>query len=198
VPRTLLIGSKNLKKAKELAEILARLPWEVKSLADFPDIPEAAETAETFEQNALDKAAAYARQTGLWCVADDSGLIVDALDGAPGVYSARYAGGHGDDAANRARLLRELAGVPEPKRTARFVCCAALVTPEGDTHVEIGTVEGRIIHEERGAMGFGYDPLFVPEGKERTFAEMPADEKHTISHRGRAFGKLRAYLEALA
>jgi XTP/dITP diphosphohydrolase len=197
VSEVLLIGTGNRDKAAELAEILQGLPWDVKSLADFPHVPEPIEDGDTFEANALKKAVYYGRRFDVCCVADDSGLAVDALDGAPGVYSARYAGDDCTYADNNAKLLRELADVPQEKRSARFICCAAFAHRSGRTHTETGVAEGRIILEPRGNGGFGYDPLFLPRGFELTFAEMPPDQKHKISHRGRAFQRLRAYLETL-
>lgn len=193
----LLIGSRNRKKAAELAELLAGLPWDVKSLADFFPVPEPVEDGATFEENAVEKAVYYADRLCVWCVADDSGLVVDALGGAPGVYSARYAGPGCNDADNNAKLLAALADVPDPLRTARFVCCAVVARPGGEPHLEKGVVEGRVGFECRGRLGFGYDPLFIPEGNDKTFGEMTLAEKHAISHRGRAFRKLRDYLASL-
>ena len=158
-------------------------------------MPEPVEDGATFEQNAIKKVEYFCGRLGYACVADDSGLVVDALDGAPGVYSARYAGEGATDLRNLEKLLRELAGVPEPRRTARFVCCAAFLRPCGQVHIEKGIVEGRIAFDPRGTGGFGYDPVFVPLGDTRTFGEFPSDEKHAISHRGNAFRQLRAYLE---
>lgn len=197
--RTLIIGSGNRDKARELATLLAGLPWEVKSLADFPAVPEPEETGATFEENALLKARYYsAALGGHACVADDSGLAVDALEGAPGIYSARYAGENCTYQDNNEKLLDALEAYAWHERTARFVCCAAFHDPAGIEHTELGTVEGHISTEPFGENGFGYDPLFVPAGEERTFAEMSADEKHKISHRGRAFAQLRAWLAAQA
>jgi len=193
----LLLGTKNTHKTAELAEILAGLPWEVRSLAAAPALPEPDETGATFEQNSLLKASYYCQATGWTCVADDSGIVVDALDGAPGVYSARYAGSSATDTDNNRKLLKELMGAHETLRTARFVCCAAIVHPDGRVRVETGTVEGRIALEPRGQAGFGYDPLFIPEGYTQTFAELGAPVKQRISHRARAFRKLRLYLERL-
>ena len=190
-----LIGSGNRDKAAELSDLLAPLGWEVKSLRDYPEIPEPEETGATFEENALLKARYYRDHFGIDCIADDSGLEVDALDGAPGVYSARYAGEGCSYADNNEKLLRELSTIPEEQRTARFVCCAAFVPQMGPEHTERGVVEGKIPKAARGDNGFGYDPVFVPEEETRTFAEMTADEKNAISHRGRAFSQLRAYLE---
>lgn len=192
----MLIGSANQKKARELAEILAGLPWEVKTLTDFPPVAEPNEDGATFEENALKKVRYYSDHFGIACLADDSGLVVDALDGAPGVLSARYAGPECNDARNLAKLLAALEEVPWHERTARFVCCAAFVEPGQPPHIEIGVIEGHIAAEPFGDGGFGYDPVFVPENHENTFAEMPNHEKHAISHRGRALKKIRAYLKA--
>lgn len=191
----LLIGSANLNKARELAMLLEDLPWEVVSLRDFPGITAPEESGTTFADNAILKARYYGDTFQVTCIADDSGLVVDALDGAPGVYSARYAGEGADDAANNAKLLEALADTPWHDRTARFVCCAAFYRPGEDVHLEIGEAGGHIAISPFGENGFGYDPVFVPEGHERTFAEMSVEEKHTLSHRGRAFAKLRAWLE---
>jgi len=193
----LLLGSGNVDKARELAVLLHGLPWEVRSLKDFPAVEEPEEDGDTFEANALLKARYYGKHFGVACVADDSGLEVDFLDGAPGVYSARYAGPNCTYADNNEKLLMALDGVPWHQRTARFQCCAALVLPEVDTHVEFGTVEGHIAVTCAGSNGFGYDPLFVPAGHEHTFGEMAPEAKHAISHRGRAFAAMRAYLESL-
>lgn len=194
---TLLIGSGNKGKAAELAELLEGLPWDVKGLADFPMVPEPVEDAGTFDGNAIKKAAYFSECFNVCCVADDSGLVVDALGGAPGVYSARYAGPACNDADNRAKLLGALEGVPEERRTARFMCCAVFLRPGQPPHIETGTVEGRITFECRGELGFGYDPLFVPEGFDETFGQIEPARKHQVSHRGRALRKLRAYLESL-
>lgn len=192
----LLIGSGNPDKARELVELMAGLPWEVRSLKDYPAVEEPEETGETFEENAILKARFYSEHFGVACVADDSGLEVDALDGAPGVYSARYAGEPCSYANNNEKLLDALDGVPWHERTARFRCCAALVIPgETEAHVESGTVEGHVAAICEGNKGFGYDPLFVPRGEDVTFGQMSPAEKHAISHRGRAFQQMRAYLE---
>jgi XTP/dITP diphosphohydrolase len=196
-PNVLLIGSANPHKAQELAQLLEGLPWQVKSLLDFPAVEDPEETGETFEENALLKARYYCTAFGVPTVADDSGLVVDKLDGAPGVYSARYAGPGCTYEDNNRKLLAALEGAPWHERTARFVCCAAFLEPGGAPHVELGLVEGHIACACSGKHGFGYDPLFVPEGQELTFAEMSPGAKHSISHRGRAFQQLRAYLENL-
>ena len=193
----LLLGTNNQGKVVELAEIFRGLPWDIRSLADFPPVPAPIEEGDTFEANAIAKAAYFSQRFNVWCVADDSGLVVDALGGGPGVLSARYAGPDATDSANSAKLLAALEGTPESERTARFVCCAAVVKPDGDVHVEFGTVEGRIAFELRGRSGFGYDHLFIAEGFDKTFAEVGPARKLAVSHRGRAFRKLRAYLESL-
>ncbi len=193
--RPLLIGSGNRDKAQELADLLAGLPWDVLCLADFDPIEEPEETGATFEENALLKARYYGEAFGVATVADDSGLEVDRLGGAPGIYSARYAGEGCTYADNNHKLLTALGDVEPALRTARFVCCAAFVAP-GVVHVEHGACEGHIAHEPRGTNGFGYDPLFIPDGHTRSFAEMTVPEKQTLSHRGRAFRKIRRFLES--
>jgi len=192
-----LIGSGNPGKAAEMADLLDGLPWIVKSLADFPPTSEPEEKATAFEENALLKARYYSNLFHVATAADDSGLVVDALGGAPGVRSARYAGEPCDDAANNAKLLAALADVPTERRTARFVCCAAVAFPKGPSHADMGTVEGRIAPEPRGSRGFGYDPLFIPEGYTLTFGELEPEIKQAISHRARALHKLRDYLRSL-
>ncbi|MCL4219245.1 MAG: RdgB/HAM1 family non-canonical purine NTP pyrophosphatase [Candidatus Hydrogenedentes bacterium] len=192
--KVLLLGSGSLDKARELAVLLEGLPVTLRTLQDFDQIEEPVEDGKTFEDNALIKARYYCKQFNVPCVADDSGLVVDALNGAPGIYSARYAGENRGYLENNRKLLAALEGVPMDQRTAHFVCCAAYAAPDGGTHVEEGTVEGRIAAEERGNNGFGYDPLFIPTGYESTFGELPPALKHEISHRARAFAKLKAYL----
>ena len=194
---TLVIGSQNRNKAAELAELLDHDAWSVQSLAEFPPLPEPEEDGDTFQANAIKKALYYAKALGLRCVADDSGLVVDVLDGAPGVYSARYAGPHATDKENNTKLLHALADVPDPERTARFVCCAAVVRPGEEPHLATGVVEGHIARAPHGRGGFGYDPLFIPEGHDVTFGEMTIEEKHAVSHRGRAFRELGEYLATL-
>lgn len=193
-PRQIVLASANPKKADELRAILSASGLEVELLARPDDVPDVVEDAPDFVGNARLKAVALAAATGEWALADDSGLEVDALDGEPGVHSARYAGEPSDDAANVARLLAELerVGATDPAaRTARFRCTIVLRSPEGAELVADGVVEGRIVGEVRGSGGFGYDPVFVPdEGDGRTFAEMSAEEKHAISHRGRALAAL--------
>ncbi len=180
----LIIATGNVHKLEEIRAILTVPGLELVGLDAVPDAPEVEEDRDTFEGNAIKKAATLAEFTGKWALADDSGLEVDALDGAPGVYSARYAGEPADYAANNAKLLSELTGVIN--RTARFRCVMALCSPEGETHTVEGRCEGYIAGGERGKSGFGYDPLFVPEDHNTTFAEMPPEVKNAISHRGRA------------
>jgi XTP/dITP diphosphohydrolase len=163
---------------------------QVVGLRDVPEYPEAPETGATFEENALLKAREAVRYTGLPAVADDSGITVDALNGMPGVLSARWCGRHGDDAANTALLLGQLADVPDERRGGAFVCAAALVTPDGAEHVLQRQWRGSVVREPRGSNGFGYDPVFQPAGLPATAAELEPAEKDAISHRGQAFAAL--------
>jgi XTP/dITP diphosphohydrolase len=191
-----VLASGNLKKAAELRALLEPLELHVLSPDDVGGLPEVDEDQPTFTGNARKKAESGARASGRWCLADDSGLCVDALDGAPGVRSARFAGTHGDDQANNRRLLDELANVPSERRKARFVCAVALASPDGTTEAVFeGEVQGRILESPRGAGGFGYDPLFLftEPGHPQTgrgFAELSQAEKATVSHRGRALQRL--------
>ena len=180
----ILIASRNAHKIQEIREIFALPGVEWVSTAAFPDLADVVEDGDTFEANAIKKATELARATGLWALADDSGLEVTALGNAPGVYSARYAGEPCNHANNNAKLLRELAGKTD--RSARFRCVAALSDPAGRAETVSGSCPGRIIAALRGAQGFGYDPLFVPDGFEATFAEMGSEQKNQLSHRGRA------------
>jgi XTP/dITP diphosphohydrolase len=192
-----LLGTRNPGKLVELRRMLADGPVEVIGLADVPEFPEAPETGATFAENALAKARDAAAATGLPSVADDSGLAVEALNGMPGVLSARWCGRHGDDLANLELLLGQLADVPDERRRAAFVCAAALVVPGGQETVVHGEWPGRIVRAPRGAGGFGYDPIFVPDGEERTSAELSPEEKDAASHRGRAMRALLPHLHAL-
>jgi XTP/dITP diphosphohydrolase len=189
---TLLLATRNAGKLAELQRLLeTAVPGvEVVGLRDVEEYPEAPETGATFEENALLKAREAVRYTGLPAVADDSGLTVDALNGMPGVLSARWSGRHGDDDANTALLLGQIADVPDQRRGAAFVCAAALVTPDGTERVLERQWRGRVIREKRGANGFGYDPVFVPEGLDVTSAELAPQEKDARSHRGQAFAAL--------
>ena len=180
----ILIASRNAHKIEEIRQIFDLPGVEWASTAEYPELADVVEDGETFEANAIKKATELARATGLWALADDSGLEVSALGNAPGVYSARYAGEPCNHANNNAKLLRELAGHAD--RSARFRCVAALSDPSGRAETVSGSCPGRIVEGLRGAQGFGYDPLFVPEGHERTFAEMGNEEKNLLSHRGRA------------
>jgi XTP/dITP diphosphohydrolase len=201
LPGRLVLATNNPHKLIELTRILADAGSEVvlAGLAEFPGAPAIAETAATFAENALLKAHAIAAFTGLPAVADDSGLCVDALNGMPGVLSARWSGEHGDDEANLRLVLAQVADVPDERRGAQFVCAAALVVPDGRggvtaEHVSSGTVAGRLIREPRGQNGFGYDPIFVPDGHQVTTAEMDPAAKDEISHRGRALRGLAPIL----
>jgi XTP/dITP diphosphohydrolase len=188
----LLLASRNPKKLEELRRIIgAAIPGlEVVGLDDVAAYDEPAETEPTFEGNALIKARAGLKATGLPSLADDSGLCVDALNGMPGVLSARWAGRVKDDDANNALLLAQLADVPDARRGARFVCAVAFAMPGGAESVVFGEMPGRIIRETRGSNGFGYDVVFVPDGESRTSAEMDDDAKDAISHRGRSLRRL--------
>jgi XTP/dITP diphosphohydrolase len=191
---TVVLATHNPHKVAELQRILDGLPVELVSGREI-DLPEVEETGETFAENALLKARACTQATGLPAIADDSGLVVDALGGEPGVRSARYAGGHGDDKANL-RLVLERLGT-SPDRSGRFVCVAALTLPDGRQVTEVGVMEGALTSAPRGDGGFGYDPIFVAEGEQRTNAELSPAEKDAISHRGAAFRALRPHLAAL-
>ena len=187
--KTLLLASHNAGKLREFEAMLKGFDIEFESLAAHPDVGEVEETGKTFEENARHKAREYAQRTGRWTLAEDSGLLVDALAGAPGVHSARYAGVHGDDAANNAHLIRELQGIED--RSARYMCSIVLARPDGEVVFAVqGVCEGRIVDEPRGSGGFGYDPHFVPAGESRTNAELPPGEKNAISHRGQALRTL--------
>jgi XTP/dITP diphosphohydrolase len=193
----LLLATRNAKKLGELRRIVAAEGLsgiEVIGLADVPSFPEAPETAPDFEGNAVAKARDAVAATGLAAIADDSGLAVDALNGMPGVLSARWSGRHGDDEANLDLVLGQLRDVPDERRGAQFVCAAALVLPSGEETVVRGEWRGTLIRERRGGNGFGYDPIFRPDGESRTSAEMEPAEKDAASHRGLA---LRALLPAL-
>ena len=190
----LLLATANKKKLVELQRILdgslgaSRVA--LVGIGDFDDYPDVPETGLTFGENALIKAPAGVARTGLPTVADDSGLAIDALNGMPGVFSARWSGGHGDDRSNLELVLAQIAEVAEEHRGAAFVCAAALVTPNGREHLVEGRQTGRLLRERRGTGGFGYDPIFLGDGQERTNAELTPAEKDVISHRGKAFREL--------
>lgn len=196
----IVVATRNAGKLREFEQLLAPLDIRVRAISEFPDAVDPEETGATFEENAVLKARAAAAASDRWALADDSGLCVDALGGAPGIHSARYA--PGDDAARRRKLLDALSGVDAgTERTAAFVCVLALVSPDGaETHVATGRSPGRIARQERGSGGFGYDPVFLVEGDPagRTMAELSSDEKHAISHRGRAFVTMLPKLREVA
>jgi len=219
-PPRLVLATANAAKAIELVRILAaaHIDVQLSSLAEFPGAPGVIEAGATFTENALLKAHAVAAHTGLPTVADDSGLCVDAMNGMPGVLSARWAGRHGDDEANLRLVLAQVADVPDDRRGAQFVCSAVLVVPApgstagggmargsqagtgqtGQEHVSEGVLKGRLIREPRGENGFGYDPIFVPDGEQMTTAEMSPDAKDRISHRGKALRGLTPAIAVLA
>ena len=202
----LVLGSRNRKKCREMAELI-RPPWEpsrrldrlrIGSLDEYPGAPEVDESAETFAGNARKKAAEFARALDRWVLADDSGLAVDALQGAPGVLSARYAGEPCDDAANNRKLVEAISAVPDDRRGAAFRCALAVADPSGQIRLEAAAAcRGRIIREPRGTAGFGYDPLFLIPEYHKTFGELSPLVKHQLSHRSRAFAHLRPGLERL-
>lgn len=197
-----VLATRNQHKLDELARILADADVDLEIVPLPHDAPEVAEHESTFAGNALLKARSAAEFTGLAAIADDSGLCVDALNGMPGVLSARWAGGHGDDAANLSLVLGQLADVPEARRSARFVCAAAVVLPGAQHEPRVervveGELEGVLAREPRGSNGFGYDPIFVPTGSELTTAQLSPDDKDAISHRGRALRALAPVLRDL-
>jgi XTP/dITP diphosphohydrolase len=190
-----VLATRNAGKVVELRRILTGVA--LVGLDEYPDMPEVEETGATFAENALLKARAVAAFTGLPAVADDSGLCVDFLGGAPGIRSARWAGEPGDDAANLALVLEQLADAGEGLRGAHFFCAAVAVVPRAGERVAEGRVDGTLLTAPRGTNGFGYDPIFVPDGETRTTAEMASEEKDAISHRGAAFRALAPSLAAL-
>jgi len=203
VTARLVLATLNPHKVTELSRILdgdggPGAGVSLTSLAEFPCAPDVAETGATFADNALLKARAIAAFTGLPAVADDSGICADALNGMPGVLSARWSGRHGDDQANLDLLLAQLADIPDERRGAEFRCAAALVQPGGAEQVTEGVLRGRLIRARRGTGGFGYDPIFVPDGGTQTTAELSPADKDAISHRGRAFRALAPAIAALA
>jgi XTP/dITP diphosphohydrolase len=193
----LVLATRNRHKGEELAALLGDLPIRIRTLADFPHAPEVVEDGTTCEANAIKKATEIARATGLPAVADDTGLEVDALDGRPGVYAARYAGEQATYADNCRKLLQELSGVPREQRTARFLTVAALAGPDGTVRVTQGALDGVITEQPRGGQGFGYDPVFFVPALGRTLAELSPAEKNAISHRAAAFRKMKEILRGL-
>lgn len=197
-PQSLLVGTRNAGKLEELRRLLADLPLKLYGLTDFPDVETVAETGGSFVENASLKATEYARQTGLLSLADDSGLEVDALGGAPGIWSARYAGEGASDGDRTAKLLDELSIIPAAKRSARFVSAVAIANREGQIlNVSVGTCDGQIDFAPHGSKGFGYDPVFIPSGFDKTFGELESAIKNQISHRARALFGAREFLRTL-
>ncbi|MDZ4854041.1 MAG: XTP/dITP diphosphatase [Nitrospirota bacterium] len=192
----LVLATRNRHKIEELVALLSGLGITIHTLDEFPDAPDVVEDGGTCEANAVKKARAIAEFTGLPAVADDTGLEVDALDGRPGVYAARYAGEGATYEDNCRKLLQELSGVPHERRTARFLTVAAIALPSGEVRVAQGTLAGVIAEEASGTLGFGYDPVFCIPALGKTLAQMSADQKNTISHRANAFLKMREILGA--
>lgn len=196
---TLVVGTRNAKKRQEIFEILGDLGLEIVDLTGWPGAPEVVEDGTTFAANARKKATELALALHKWVLGEDSGLVVPALGGRPGIYSARYAGKERDDAANNARLLAELALMSDDQRAAYYVCTAALADPDGKIHAVVeGRCHGTIVKDYRGCGGFGYDPLFLIPEYWRTFGELSPRVKHALSHRARALAKLRPVLHRLA
>jgi len=196
----LLLATRNKGKIEEFRRILEDIAAgeiELVGLEQFPDLHDVDETGSTFEENALLKAREMCLSSGIPAIADDSGLCVDFLNGDPGIFSARWAGSHGDDRANIAKVLQSLIGVPNEKRSAHFTCVAALALPDGRTHVEEGRFDGWILHTPVGDQGFGYDPIFRPEGFEISSAQMSAEAKDAISHRGKSLRAIAPHVITL-
>ncbi|UWG96943.1 XTP/dITP diphosphatase [Dehalobacter sp. DCM] len=193
----ILLATTNKGKIRELGDLLKNTDMKILSLSDLPEYTEVEETGSTFAENAFIKARAVCALSRTVTLADDSGLEVDALNGAPGVYSARYAGEPKNDQRNIDKLLNDLEGVPEEKRTARFRCCLAIVCPDGREYLTEGSVDGRILFEEKGNDGFGYDPIFYLPDLGKTMAELSLDQKNALSHRAQAFAKAVPILEGL-
>nr|WP_144921263.1 XTP/dITP diphosphatase [Paenibacillus bovis] len=189
--RKVIIATKNKGKAKEFEALFSKFNLEVLTLLDIENAPDVEETGATFEENAILKAEAISQFTGSIVVADDSGLVVDALDGRPGIYSARYAGEEKSDEANISKLLSELNDVQQKDRTARFYCALAVAIPGAETLVVAGTCEGLILNERRGTNGFGYDPVFYVPSLQQTMAELSSEQKNSISHRANALRNLQ-------
>ena len=194
-PTVIVLGTRNRKKAEELIDLLRGMPIDFRTLADFANAPEVVEDGDTFLANARKKATELARALGVWVLGEDSGLVVDALGGQPGVYSARYAGQGASDEANNRKLLAELAGVADHDRIAHYVCTAALSDPDGNIRAEVqGRCNGRLGTEPHGNHGFGYDPLFIIAEYHKTFGELGLLVKRHLSHRARAMARLRPVL----
>ena len=197
MPKSLLLGSRNPGKVVEITGILDDSGWSFRSLQEFPQVGSAEENGNTYSENAIVKAMFYASATGLLALADDSGLEVESLGGAPGVFSARYAGDNATDAERRELLLSELAKTGSQNRRARFVAAVAIAKADGEIlNVSEGICEGTLTFAPRGNGGFGYDPLFIPNGYDQTFAELPDDIKNRISHRARALIQIKLFLQS--
>jgi XTP/dITP diphosphohydrolase len=198
MPPVLVLGTRNRKKCQEIVEILGDLGLELRDLSSYPDSPEVVEDGATFEANARKKASELARSLNQWVLGEDSGLVVPALGGRPGVFSARFAGKQGDDEANNDRLLAELAPLKGDQRAAYYVCTAALASPNAAIKAVVeGRCHGVLVHERRGQGGFGYDPLFLIPEYHQTFGELSSRVKHALSHRARALAQLRPILRQI-
>lgn len=196
---SIVLASRNRKKTQEVSEILAPLGFTIISVTQFPDVPEVDEDGSTFAENAAKKAREVALHLNQWVIGEDSGLTVDALNGAPGIYSARYSGEDATDERNNQKLIHELLNVPDEKRGAGYVCSVALADPTGQIRVACeGTCRGRILHQPSGAGGFGYDPYFLVPEYHRSFGQLSAVVKHRISHRAKAFAKFAPMLVAIS
>jgi XTP/dITP diphosphohydrolase len=196
--KEMVIATQNKGKISEFKQMFGEKGWEVRSLLDYPELPDIEEDGETFAENAAKKAETLAKHLDRLVIADDSGLVIDALDGRPGVYSARYAGESKDDAANTEKVLKELVDVPSEDRTARFVCLIAVAKPNGQTRFYEGTCDGYIATEASGSNGFGYDPIFYVPELSKTMAQLTAQEKNNISHRANAIKELLSRQEEWA
>jgi XTP/dITP diphosphohydrolase len=192
----IVLATRNKKKVEEIKRVIRDMPITILTIDDFPGCPEVEEEGDTFQENAVKKAIAVAHYTGKPSLADDSGLEVYMLNNAPGILSSRYSGENADDSKNIEKLLHEMRSIIDEKRNARFVCCLALAFPDGRLEIFAGQAEGKIGREQKGSYGFGYDPIFYPKGHDRTFAEMTADEKDSLSHRGKALREFQKYLKS--
>jgi len=192
----IVLATRNKKKVEEIKRVIGDMPIAILTIDDFPGCPEVEEEGDTFQENAVKKALAIAQYTGKPSLADDSGLEVYALNNAPGILSSRYSGENADDSKNIEKLLHEMRLIIDEKRNARFVCCLALAFPDGRLEIFTGQAEGKIGREQKGSYGFGYDPIFYPKGHDRTFAEMTANEKDSVSHRGKALREFQKYLKS--
>lgn len=197
--RTIVLASRNRKKTQEVSDLLKPAGFVVVPVTEYPDVPEVEEDGDTFAANAAKKATEVALQLNQWVIGEDSGLKVDALGGAPGIYSARYSGPDATDEKNNRKLMQELTGVPDEKRGAGYVCSVALSNPSGEVRIAVeGTCRGRILHEANGKGGFGYDPYFLIPEFHRTFGELSPLVKQKLSHRARAFTKFIPLLLKIA